>query len=289
MLRYRGRTITAEDIADICALIAAHPEASRRALSKKLCEAWGWRQANGELQDMVCRGLLLTLHRAGHIELPPARVVFSNPLAVRRRPPQVEVDTTPVRCRLADLGPLTYHQVRRTPAEALFNSLIAEYHYLGYVQPVGAHLKYLVLAGARPVAALSFSSAPRHLGARDRYLGWSPEVRRRNLHRVAYNPRFLIPPWVEVPHLASHVLGAMARRLSQDWQAVYGHGLDFIETFVDVGQYRGTCYRAANWVVLGETTGRGHNAPTKKKTRSIKLVMGLGLSRRFRERLCAVA
>ena len=288
MLRYRGRTVTPEQIAEIRCLIGSEPGSSRWALSRKLCEAWGWKQANGALQDMVCRGLLLALERAGHIELPPIRRVMPNPLAERRRPRRVELDTSAVRCRLRELGPLSYLQVRRTPEEALFNSLIEEYHYLGYVQPVGAHLKYLVRAETRPVAALSFSSPPRHLGARDRYIGWSPEARRRNLHRVAYNPRFLIPPWVEVPHLASHVLGAMARRLSGDWQAVYGHGLDFLETFVDIEQYRGTCYLAANWVVLGETTGRGHNAATKKKTRSIKQVLGYPLTRRFRERLCEV-
>ena len=286
MLRYRGRTVSAEDVATIRELIASEPEASRRALSRRVCETWDWRQANGTLQDMVCRGLLLALERAGHIELPPVRHVKPNPLAQRRRPQRVEVDTTPVRCRLGELGPLSYRQVRRTPEEALFNSLIEEHHYLGYVQPVGAHLKYLLVAGERPVAALIFSSPPRHLGARDRFIGWSPEARRRNLHRVAYNPRFLIPPWVEVPHLASHVLGAMARRLSGDWRAVYGHGLEFLETFVDPERYRGTCYRAANWIVLGETTGRGHNARTKKKTRSIKQVLGYPLTRRYRERLC---
>jgi hypothetical protein len=280
--------VTAEDVSEIRALLRSEPGLSRRALSRRLCEAWGWTQANGALQDMVCRGLLLALERAGHIELPPIRRAMPNPLAERRRPRRVEVDMTPIRCRLRELGPLSYRQVRRTPEEALFNSLIEEHHYLGYMQPVGAHLKYLVLAGTRPVAALTFSSPAFQLRVRDRYIGWSPEARRHNLHRVAYNPRFLIPPWVEVPYLASHVLSAMARRLSGDWRAVYGHGLDFLETFVDVAQYRGTCYRAANWVVLGETKGRGHKAPTKKKTRSIKQVLGYPLTRRFRERLCEV-
>lgn len=288
MLRYRGRTVTEEDVELIRRLIAEEPTASRRNLSKRVCDAWGWYQANGVACDLVCRGLLLTLERAGHLELPPVRFRPANPLARRRRPPRVEVDTTPVRCRLSELGTLTYRQVRRTPEEALFNSVLEHYHYLGYTQPVGAHLKYLVLAGDRPLAALSFSSPPRHLAPRDRYIGWSAEARRRNLPRVAYNPRFLILPWVEVRHLASHVLGAMARRLPADWHRSYGHDLQFLETFIDPELYRGTCYRAANWVVLGETTGRGHNAPTKKKTRSIKQVLGYPLSRRFRELLCEV-
>ena len=178
--------------------------------------------------------------------------------------------------------------MRRTPEEALFNGLIAEHHYLGYTQPVGAHLKYLVYAGERPLAALSFSSAPRHLGARDRFIGWSPEARQRNLHRVAYNPRFLILPWVAVPHLASHILGTMARLVTSDWERLYDHRLLFLETFVDADRYRGTCYRAANWIVLGVTKGRGHNAPTKRQTRSIKQVLGYPLDRRFRELLSEV-
>jgi hypothetical protein len=283
MLRYRGRTVTKNDVELIRRLIAEEPTASRRTLSKRVCAAWGWVQPNGEPRDLVCRGLLLALERAGHIELPPVRVRPNNPLAQRRRPRRVEVDREPVRCRLRELGALSYRQVRRTPMEALFNSLIEHHHYLGYTQPVGAHLKYLVLAGERPLAAVSFSSPPRHLAPRDRFIGWSAEARRQNLHRVAYNPRFLIVPWVEVPHLASHILGAMARRIAGDWREVYGHDLQFLETFVDPQRYRGTCYRAANWVVLGETTGRGHNAPTKKKTRSLKQVLGYPLSRRFRE------
>lgn len=288
MLRYRGRTVTDKDISFVRELIAAEPNESRRSLSKKVCVAWGWRQSNGALSDLVCRGLLLQLERGGELQLPPRRQVPNNPLAQRRRPAFVAVDRDPVQSSLRELGPLYYLQVRRTPAEALFNGLIAEHHYLGYTQPVGAHLKYLVYAGARPLAALSFSSAARHLGVRDRFIGWSPEARQHNLQRVAYNPRFLILPWVTVPHLASHVLGTMARLVTSDWERLYGHRLLFLETFVDVDRYRGTCYRAANWIVLGETAGRGHKAPTRRRTRSIKQVLGYPLDRRFRERLSEV-
>jgi hypothetical protein len=234
---------------------------------------------------MVCRGLLLALHRAGHVTLPPLRCVLPNPLVERRKPRPVPIDTTPVRTTLKQLRPLEFQQVRRTRHEPLFNALISEHHYLGYTQPVGAHLKYLVFAGERPVACLSFSSAPRHLGPRDRFIGWSQEARRRNIRFVAYNPRFLIPPWVEVPYLASHLLSRAARRVVLDWQTTYGHPLYFLETFVDPDRYRGTCYRAANWVFLGRTTGRGKNAPTHRPTRSIKEVLGYPLTPRFRELL----
>jgi hypothetical protein len=290
LLTYRGRTVTEQDAVFIRELMAAHPTASRRALSKRLCEAWGWVQPNGALCDMVCRGLMLALHRAGHIELPPVRYRPPNPFSVRKKPTvDVPIDRSPLRCELAALRPLTFRQVRRTDEEPVFNALIETHHYLGYTQPVGAHLKYLVRArDGRLVACLSWSSAPRHLGARDRFIGWSAEARRRNIRFIAYNPRYLIFPWVEVPHLASHLLGQMVRVLNRDWQATYGHRLHFVETFVDRTRYRGTCYRAANWRVLGETTGRGKDDRTHRANRTIKQVLGYPLTKHFRAALAQV-
>lgn len=292
LLRYRGRVVSAADVAAIRALIAAQPTASRRALSEQLCAAWDWRQPNGALCAMVCRGLMLALHRAGHIALPPVRWVNPNPLAHRgadRRPPAlVPVDPTPLCAALATLRPLAIREVRGTPEEPLVNSLLAQYHPLGYRHPVGEQLKYLVAdRGGRPVACLVWASAPRHLGPRDRFIGWAAEDRRRHLRGLAYNTRFLILPWVQVPHLASHLLGQMARVVPADWQRRYGHPVYFLETFVDPARSRGTCYRAANWVVLGQTTGRGKDAPTKRPTRSRKLILGYPLTPRFRELLGA--
>jgi hypothetical protein len=183
------------------------------------------------------------------------------------------------------MGPIEFQPVRRTAEEPLFNSLMEQYHYLGYEQPVGEHLKYLVWAQQRPVASLAWSSSPRHLGARDRYIGWSKQARQRNVHLLAYNTRFLILPWVKVPHLASHILGRMASRIPADWQALYAHPIYLLETFVDPQRFRGTCYLAANWKVLGETTGRGKADLTHRPTRSIKQVLALPLHRRFRELL----
>ena len=281
-LTYRGRAVTVDDVAFIRALIAAHPEASRRALSKHLCEAWGWVQPNGQLCDMVCRSLMLELHRGGLIELPPVRSRPRNNVVARRRPAPASIDTTPIRGRLRELGPLEVHQVRRTRTEALFNALVEEHHYLGYTQPVGEHLKYLVFADGRPVACSAWSSSPRHLGCRDRYIGWSGAARRRNIGLLAYNTRFLILPWVEVPHLASHLLGRLARTLAGDWQQLYGHPVVFLETFVDPQRFRGTCYRAANWVYLGHTTGRGKDDQTHQPNRPVKEVLGYALTPRFR-------
>jgi len=287
-LTYRGRAVTDEDVAFIDQLMVAHPTATRRALSRKLCEAWNWIQPNGAPRDMVCRGLLLALHRAGHIELPPPRYVPRQAAWKRHTPAPVAIDTAPLRDTLDAVRPLTFRQVRRTPDEPLFNSLIEQHHYLGYTQPVGEHLKYLVVARGRPVACFAWSSAPRHLGCRDRFIGWSAEARRQNIRFLAYNLRFLILPWVQVPHLASHLLGRMARVLARDWEQVYGHPVYFLETFVDPQRFRGTCYRAANWTVLGRTTGRGKDDQTWRPNRPIKEVLGYPLRRDFRERLSQV-
>jgi len=283
--RYRGRVVSAEDVLFIREFIAANPRLSRRKLSSKLCEAWDWKQANGALRDMVCRGLLLMLHRAGEIELPAVRQVSLNPFVRRERPQPVPIDMTPLTGALADLRTISVQQVRRTSDESLFNSLIEHHHYLGYEQPVGEHLKYLVWAQGRPIACMAWSSAPRHLGSRDRHIGWSAEARRRNIRFIAYNTRFLILPWVEVPHLASHILGRIASSLSKDWEQLYGHPVYFAETFIEPGRFRGTCYRAANWKLLGLTTGRGKDSVSKRPNRSIKEVLGYPLTPRFRELL----
>jgi len=288
VLAYRGRQITSEDVTFIRDLIAARPQASRRALSLALCAAWNWVQANGHPRDMVCRGLLLAMERGGHITLPVARRAAPTPWR-RRRPPRAEIDATPVGGRLGDLGALEFRQVRRSADESLFDSLIETHHYLGYTQPVGEHLKYLVYAGSRPLACFAWSSAPRHLGPRDRFLGWTMAVRRSNVRLVAYNSRFLILPWVEVAHLASHLLGRMARLLPVDWERIYGHPVYFAETFTDPTRFRGTCYRAANWILLGQTTGRGKADLTHQANRPLKDVWGYPLSRDFRRRLAEVA
>ena len=285
-IRYRGRTIRPEDIESIRRLIAEHPGASRRRLSEELCRAWDWRQENGELKSMVARGLMLLLARGGHIELPAVRWRTRNPFVERRKPERLPLlRWAPVEGSVAEIRPLEIRQVRRTGEEGLFGSFLETYHYLGYTQPVGEHLKYMVNARGTPVACLAWSSAPRHIGCRDRYIGWSQKVRRRNIHLLAYNSRFLILPWTKVPCLASHVLAEVARRISRDWEALYHHPIYYLETFVDPERFRGTCYRAANWIRLGDTTGRGKDDQTHKPNRSLKEVLGYPLARDFRERL----
>ena len=284
-LKYRGRAVTDADVEFIRDLIERNRALSRRRLSAKLCEAWDWRQPNGELRDMVCRSLMLELHRAGLIELPAVRQRPPNNVVLRRRHQRATIDATPLRQRLAEIRPLEYRQVRRSQEEKLFEALISEHHYLGYVQPVGEHLKYLVYAKGRPLACLAWSSAPRHLGPRDRFIGWSPQARRRNIRFLAYNTRYLILPWIQVPHLASHILGAMTRVLPRDWERLYRHPIWYLESFVEPGRFRGTCYRAANWKFLGLTTGRGKADQTGKANRPLKEVLGYPLTARFRDLL----
>ena len=195
------------------------------------------------------------LDRAGQITLPPVSYVRHNSLAHRARPEPMLIDTTPIDSPLRNLQPLEFEQVRRSAQEPLFNSLMEEHHYLGYEQPVGEHLKYVVWSQDRPIACLAWSSAPRHIGSRDRYIGWDAAARRSHIRFIAYNTRFLILPWVRVEHLASHILGRMAARISADWEQMYGHPIYFLETFVDPERFRGTCYKAANWVLTGPDDG----------------------------------
>ena len=286
LLRYRGKNYTAQEVQEIREVIARHPGLSRRRLSEELCRAWNWVQPNGQLRSMVCRGLMLGLHRAGLIQLPPVRQVSINPLAQRRPPePTLDLGWEPVGGTVGELKPIEIRQVRRTPEEKLFNSLLQTHHYLAYTQPVGEHLKQLVYARGRPIACLAWSSAPRHLGPRDRYIGWSKEQRQAGIRRVAYNTRFLILPWAQVRGLASHVLGKAARVISEQWQGLYQHPLYLLETFIDPGLFRGSCYRAANWKFLGLTTGRGKDAWTKKANRPLKELWVYPLVPDFRAKL----
>jgi hypothetical protein len=290
VIRYRGKEFSGEQIELARRLIEENPSMSRRRLSAKLCQAWDWRQPSGQLCDMICRGMLLECERAGLLKLPPRKFVPLNPLAGRRKkPPPAEVERSPIGGKLKELGPLEIRQVRRGDGEGLWGSLIEGHHYLGYSHLVGEQLKYLVFSGGRPIAALGFSSAPRHLGPRDRFIGWTAEQRRANIRLLASNNRFLILPWVRVPFLASHLLARIARRISSDWQSLYHHPIYFLETFVDPQRFAGTSYRAANWVLLGRTTGRGKDDQTHRPNRSLKDIWGYPLVADFRRELCGGA
>ena len=282
-IKYRKRTGSAEDIKIINDTISKNPSISRRALSVKFCKKVGWTQANGGLKDMVARGYMLTLARAGYIALPAKKQNPANPLASRKKPCIVDIDKTELSADLKQLLPLKFVQVRRTGLEKLFNSLVEQYHYLGYVQPVGEHLKYIVYAAGRAVACLAFSSAARHIGPRDKFIGWDQKIRKQNIHLICYNTRFLILPWINVKYLASHILSRIAKVISSDWERLYNHQVYYIETFVDRQRFSGTCYRAANWIYLGDTKGLGKDSRDKIPNRTVKAIYGYPLTRDFRK------
>ena len=284
---FHGRYISKKDIALIRKIIKAYPFGSRRFLSQEVCRAWNWVQPNGVLKDMACRTLMLYLERKGLIKLPAPKQNPPNPLAHRKKPAPISIDQTPIECSLKELLPITLKQVRRTPLEKLFNSLIEQYHYLGYAHPVGEHLKYIAFSNNRPIACFAWSSAPWYIGVRDRFIGWPPEVRKKNLHLIINNTRFLIFNWIKVKHLASHLLALSRRIVPEDWQSFYNHPIYFMETFVDTEKFAGTCYKADNWSYLGETTGRGKLSKSSKPVLSKKAVYGYPLKRDFRKFLNA--
>lgn len=277
------------DLALIRDLLDEHPDWCRSRLSVELCERWAWRNAQGRLKDMAARTLLLKLERSGHLRLPARR--SPSPNARRNRqvvptPPPAE----PIRGDLRELRPLSVQVVAPGSEDLrLFNSLLAHEHYLGHRNTVGENLRYLVRdRHGRAMACVLFGSAAWTCAARDAFLGWDRAMRERNLQSVTNNTRFLIPAWVQVPHLASHVLGLIARRIRSDWRAKYGHPVHTLETFVDRSRFLGTCYRAANWVKVGQSTGRTRNDRTHRGPLStVKDVYVYPLVRDFRRALGA--
>lgn len=279
----RGRRIAESDIVFIRSIIERHQTQGRKFIAQELCRLWNWKQSNGMAKAMACSELLLRLERAGHVVLPPRKKgPGSGP---RRRHPiqipfhsQSSIDTS-----LQELGSVEIKMVRGTPWESLYKGLIAAYHYLGYRQTVGEHLKYIAFHQDRPLACLGWGAAAWKVARRDHFIGWSSTHRDRNIPLIVQNTRFLILPWVQVPHLASHLLGRMARLLPQDWQRVYQHRIVLLETFVDITQFKGTCYRAANWIHVGFTQGRGRWDTAHRHSVPIKAVFLYPLVKDFRE------
>jgi len=284
----QGREVSGADIGLIRDLLVDHPHWGRTRLSEELCRRWGWRNAQGHPKDMAARTLLLKLERGGHIRLPPRQRPSSNGLR-NRHVPVVESATDPIRGALRDLRPLTVSVVAPGSQDLrLFNGLLAHGHYLGHRNTVGENLRYLVRdCQGRPVACALFGSAAWKCAERDTFLGWDRAARERNLPRLTNNTRFLVPDWVSVPHLASHVLGRITRRIRADWQVKYGHPVSALETFVDRSRFQGTCYRAANWQRLGATRGRTRNDRAHRIRAAVKDVYLYPLTADFRRELGA--
>ena len=286
MVTTQGRQLC-PDISLIQRLLAENPSWGRSRLSVHLCELWDWRGPNGQLKDMACRSLLLRLEKAGHIVLPPRQ--RKSPNAYRNRAPVwVPHSAEPIEAELSSLLALRITCVPPgSEQDRLFRCLLSRYHYLGYRNTVGENMKYLVHSqDGRPLACVLFGAAAWKSAARDSFIGWPPPVRARNLRYVSNNTRFLVLPWVTVPHLASHLLARIARRVSGDWMAKYGHPLYCLETFVQRNRYRGVCYRAANWQLVGQSSGRSRNDRHHRLQVPAKDLYLYPLSRDFRRRLC---
>ena len=257
----RTRTISQTELEFIQATVKAHWDKGRTQISKIFCQKWNWFQPNGRPKDMACREILLTLHRKGLLDLPPGKHDGRN-LKRNRFIPIVLTDQSAIQSKLSDLPIVQLKLVRNTPLEPLYNSLVQQHHYLGYRQIVGNHLKYIAFIEDRPVACLGWGSAAWSVKSRDSLIGWDKATKENNLHFVANNTRFLILPWVKVKFLASKLLALNAKRIFNDWMRVYNHPIYLLETFVEKDRFKGTCYKAANWLCVGQTKGtakRGHD------------------------------
>ena len=283
-LTIQGRSLSGQALQELRQWVSANPHCSRRRLSLELATRWDWRNAAGQLKDMAARTLLVKLEQRGLLELPARRQVPTNRMRCGARPAITE-PAEPCVCALADLEPLSVEEVSGQPAErAWIRGALGQFHYLGFGGAVGQNVQYLVRDGRhRPVACAVFGAAAWKCQDRERFIGWSAEQRQRNLGLIANNSRFLIFPWVKVPHLGSWILGQVAGRIARDWQAKYGHPVVLLETFVERERFRGTVYRAANWQSAGVTTGRTRQDRHTCIQVAVKDIYVHPLCRRFRE------
>lgn len=284
-VRYCGRIFTAQDIALVRQIIASHPQDNRVQLARRLCQTFQWLRPDGRLREMSCRVAMLRMHRDGLIGLPSPKTRNGN------HRPRVQITSAsdpcfPLACHLNDLEPLRFLLVQSPADSALWNQLIHRYHYLGYKTLPGAQIRYLVFSGPHLLAALGFAASAWKVAPRDLFIGWSHPQRVKNLHRIVNNARFLILPWIRIPHLASKILAAVAKRLPLDWLSRYGYSPLLLETFVDKERFHGTCYKAANWILVGQTQGRGKLDRLNLYALPIKHIFLYPLHKQFRQLLC---
>lgn len=283
VFRYRARQLENQDIQLIRAIISEHFHRGRSYISRILCETWQWVQPNGKLKECAARDLLLRLEEQGFIEL-PARLRPKNNL--KRK----SLDQVPLFFKEPIIGSAGEYdrpciELVDSQDSYLWDYLVHHHHYLGLPKLVGEHLRYMVYINGQAAACLSWASAAWRVKARDQFIGWDEETKRKNLYLIANNSRFLIPDWVKVKHLASRVLALNLKRLSADWQETYGHPVYLAETFVDLSRFKGVCYRAANWIFVGQTSGSAKKGNTYFYHGHPKATYLYPLHRQFRRRL----
>jgi hypothetical protein len=278
----RNRKVTDRDLTFIQTVVYEHWDKGRTQISRILCQKWNWVQPSGRLKDMACRELLLTLHRKGLLDYPSPKYIPRNKRKVVKK---IKIDTTPVSCNVTELERVQVKMVRHTKLEPIYDSLVEQYHYLGYVQIVGNHLKYMAFAGDTPVACIGWGSAAWAVQSREEFIGWTKAVKNKRLHFVTNNTRFLVLPWVTVKCLASKVMAMNIRRISSDWIKVYNYPLYMLETFVEQDRFKGTCYKASNWIKVGETKGTSKKGHKHLKHGKIKDVYLYPLDKNFKRLL----
>ena len=258
---FRGREFSLSEIKIIEKVIKNNQNKSRRHISKRICGIINWRQVNGKLKDAACREVLRRMNEVGIIDLPLVRL---NPSQKSRRPKDrwkgiFKERKEPIEESLSNLEEIRLQMARSTTEKRFWDYLIDKYHYLDYGKPIGKQIKYFVYSKESLLGCIGFADAVLKLNLRDKWIGWSKKTRERNLHLVINNVRFLILPWVKVRNLASKILSLATRQVPEDWNSYYGYKPVLFETFVDVGRFSGTSYKAANWIHLGRTKGKGRS------------------------------
>ena len=283
----QGRLLTADDLSAIRSLIISHPGWHRTRISQELCRLWHWVNDTGRLKDIAARSMLRKLDSMGLIELPVPVCSANNEF--RNQPIELELSnqrTATIECSLSELQSIRIHRVDSPEDTRLFRGLLQQHHYLGYSGPVGENIQYLIHDRQdRLLGCILYGAAAWQVADRDRFIGWDEATRKQNLSHIANNMRFLILPWVRVPHLASHLLAITRRRLSRDWQKKYGHSIVLLETFVEQDRFAGTCYQADNWVRVGKTRGRSRNHNSGEPMVPVKSVWLYPLCHGFRQML----
>lgn len=285
-MRYCGREFTDSQIQRIRQIIAGDPDRTRADISRLLCRCFHWYKPDGGLKEMSCRVALLRMEKDGLIRLPPPRTKNGNGTRYARRTPAAE-PSLPIVVDSRAFAELRLDVVATRKESALWNEYIARYHYLGYNALPGAQLRYLIRFHGQELACLGFGASAWKVAPRDRFIGWTHEQRKRNLHLVVNNARFLILPWVHSPNLASKILSLLAKRLPEDWQNRYSYRPVLLETFVECDRFRGTCYKAANWIHVGITKGRGKLDVKKQYALPKKDILLYPLVKKFRDFLCS--
>ncbi|MBI3231523.1 MAG: DUF4338 domain-containing protein [Candidatus Doudnabacteria bacterium] len=285
----RGREIRENDLAIIREIIVKYFSIGRKRISQELSKHWQWYQPNGQLKDMACREILLRLERTGYIKLPPGRHNGNNQRRNRETTDQIPLPKNTkeelLQGTLKNFLPVELKLIKDRKNQSLWNALISRYHYQGYHGIVGACLKYLCYWQGKVIACLGWGSAAWNVECRDKYIGWSKEVKDKKLPFIVNNIRFLILPGVKVKYLASHLLSLSVKQVPEDWQKQYGHSIYLLETFVEKERFRGTCYKAANWIYVGETKGYSKRGSSHYQHRNIKDVYVYLLCRDFRGKL----